>query len=78
MKPHLLPLFCVIALSGAMLSLCSGCAWSIGGGKTETSSTAPTQPPTRGQELIDLKKAHDQAAISDEEYDLMRQRILQD
>jgi hypothetical protein len=53
-------------------TLLTGCAWSIGGREGEQS----TVPPTQGQELIDLKRAHDQGALSDEEYEAQRQRVL--
>jgi hypothetical protein len=63
------------ALLAAVLILTSGCAWSVGGSKT----TAPPPPaePTLGEQLIDLKKAHEQGAISDEEYEAARARMLE-
>jgi hypothetical protein len=60
---------CATAFTG------TGCAWSIGGREDKGASTTSTNP-TRGQELIDLKRAHDQGALSDEEYKAQRQRIL--
>ena len=54
------------------LNLC-GCSWSIGGGKT---AGPVTEPPTRGQELIDLKKARDQGAITPEEYESQKTKVL--
>ncbi len=52
--------------------LASGCAWQIGGDKK-----GPTEArPTRGQELVDLKKARDQGAVSEEEYQAQRNKIL--
>jgi hypothetical protein len=50
----------------------AGCVFSVGGGKEVTSAR-----PTRGQELVDLKKAKDQGAISQEEYDAKRKQILE-
>ncbi|HEV2208337.1 MAG TPA: SHOCT domain-containing protein [Verrucomicrobiae bacterium] len=61
----------VTALAGLGLMV-AGCAWQIGGDKKGT-SIAQT---TRGQELIDLKKAKDQGAISEEEYQAQRNKIL--
>ncbi len=61
---------CLAILAG----LLSGCAWSIGDGKDHTSVT---KPPTRGQELIDLKQARDQGAITDAEYETQRKKILE-
>ena len=49
--------------------LLSGCAWSIGEHKEHGQ-------PTRGQELIDLKKARDNGAITEEEYQAQKQRVL--
>ncbi len=54
------------------LNLC-GCSWSIGGGKREGPVTEQT---TRGQELIDLKKARDQGAITPEEYEAQKSKVL--
>ena len=76
MKTRLLLLLSATVLTAALLSISSGCAWSIGGSKGNAASTTPTQPPTRGQELIDLQKAHDAGAISDEEYERMKQRVM--
>lgn len=57
------------------LTLClgmTGCAWSVGGQKGGTTVVKPTQ----GQELIDLQKAHETGALSDEEYERMRNEIV--
>ena len=55
----------VLAATGAIMGLLlSGCAWSIGSDKAHTA----VLEPTRGQELIDLQKAKDQGAITEEEY----------
>jgi hypothetical protein len=52
----------------------SGCAWSIGSDKCAGKVIAT---PTRGQELIDLKKARDQGAITEEEYQAQRKAIME-
>ena len=52
--------------------LTSGCAWQIGGDKHGTG----TMRPTRGQELVDLKHARDQGAITEEEYQAQRKKVL--
>ena len=63
----------VTAVASAVLVICiSGCAWSIGEGKPVTA----TQPPTKGQELIDLKKAHEQGAIDAAEYENQKKQVL--
>jgi len=51
----------------------SGCAWQIGGDKRGTT----INKPTRGQELIDLKKARDDGAMTDEEYQAQRKQVLE-
>ena len=57
------------ATFGLMACLLSGCAWSVGEHREHTQ-------PTRGQELIDLKKARDTGAISEEEYQMQKKRLL--
>ncbi len=52
--------------------LAPGCAWQIGGDKKGSTEARPT----RGQELIDLKKARDQGAVSEEEYQAQRNKVL--
>lgn len=63
----------LVTLAMAFLSmvLLSGCAWSIGGREGET-----RVQPTRGEELMDLKRAKDTGAISEQEYEAQKQRIL--
>ena len=56
-------------LVGAILS---GCAWSIGSDKAHATAVRPTC----GQELIDLKKAKDQGAISEDEYEAQKKKLL--
>lgn len=52
----------------------SGCC---GGGSKETTVVAtPSSTTTVGQELTDLKKAHDEGAITDEEYEIQKEKIL--
>lgn len=54
--------------------LISGCAWSIGEKHAEA---GPGNKPTRGQELIDLKKARDTGAITPDEYEAQKQKLLE-
>jgi hypothetical protein len=49
----------------------TGCAWQIGGDKA-----AKCNQPTKGQELIDLKKARDVNAISEAEYETQKQQVM--
>jgi hypothetical protein len=57
----------------AMVVLSSGCiVVSLGGGsKTETAHA------TTGQQLTDLKKARDNGAITEEEYQAQKAKLLQ-
>ena len=54
--------------------LATGCIASIGGGGKERVTSAQ---PTRGQELLDLQKAQNSGAITPEEYDVQKKRILE-
>ena len=73
MKPKLSKSMRLVAAAGLMGLLLSGCAWQIGGDKKGTNVVQTT----RGQELIDLKKALDQGAITQDEYQAQRQKIMQ-
>jgi len=55
--------------------LLSGCAWSIDGGGHKPGTVI--KQPTRGQELIDLKTAKDQGAITGEEYQAEKKKIME-
>ena len=61
----------------AALTLLAGCAispsLSLGGGKK---TTTIQQPPTVGQQLIDLQKAKASGAITDAEYQTEKAKIL--
>ena len=59
-------LLVIAAAAGGVLS---GCAWSVGEHKDHSL-------PTRGQELIDLKKARDSGAISEDEFQSQKKRLL--
>lgn len=66
----MLPRTCMrIALLAIALTLLPGCL-VIG------SSKSNTNPPTLGQQLSDLKTAHDEGAINDAEYDGARTKLL--
>jgi hypothetical protein len=56
-----------------LLILTSGClSISIGGG-----SSSEVEKPTTSQQLNDLKKARDSGAITQEQYDTQRAKLLQ-
>jgi len=67
----------ILALSLVLFAfVISGCC---GGGSKETKVvTESTSTTTTGQEMQDLKKALDEGAISQEEYDAAKKRILQE
>jgi len=73
MKTRLSRFMWLIAAASALGVLGSGCAWQIGGDKPAT----VVCKPTRGQELIDLKKAKDQGAMTEEEYQAQRKQVLE-
>ncbi len=60
-----------------LLAVClatSGClALQFGGG----SKSVESPPHTIGQELIDLKKALDEGALTEAEYQVQKERLLQ-
>jgi hypothetical protein len=60
----------MVVAVGIMAGVTGGCAWSIGSDRKSDAR------PTKGQELVDLKKALDQGAISEEEYQAQKQRLL--
>ena len=64
----------LVLITVAVGGLFAGCAWSIGSDKCSGKVVAT---PTRGQELIDLKKAKDQGAITEEEYQAQRKVIME-
>lgn len=75
MKSPLLITLTLLAVTTILIGTGSGCAWSIGDSKHEPTNVHPQ--PTRGQELIDLKKALDQGAISQAEYEKTKQQIME-
>jgi hypothetical protein len=61
-----------LAVAALVITFVAGCAWSIGGSeKGET-----TVQPSKGQELLDLKRAKDAGALTDAEYEVQKERIL--
>jgi hypothetical protein len=65
-------LFVNLVVAALVTTFVAGCAWSIGGSeKGET-----TVHPSKGQELLDLKRARDAGALSDAEYEVQKERIL--
>ncbi len=77
-SPKVLRLAAVLTGTALLAAVASGCAWSIGEKKTDCCPKTAVQPksPTRGQELMDLKKARDQGAITEEEYQNQKRKLL--
>ena len=73
MKQKLLTWMVVLASAGTLGLLAPGCAWQIGGDK----HGAVLLQATRGQELIDLKKARDAGAMTEEEYQEQRKKVME-
>ena len=73
MKTKLSKYIALVVTACALGLLLPGCAWQIGGDKRGTT----VNKPTRGQELIDLKKARDQGAMTEEEYQAQRKQVLE-
>jgi hypothetical protein len=64
--------FILIAVGLSAITLLSGCVLlKFGGGEKKEVKKA-----TAGQQLIDLKKAHDAGAISNEEYEAQKAKVL--
>ncbi len=67
----------------AVVFIVSACGCLSGGKKKEKAAPAPepvvVQPatPTEGQQFMDLKKAHDAGAITDEEFQRAKEKLLQ-
>ncbi len=71
MKKNLVP--AILTLTAILL--CAGCAGpdiKLGGG-----STTITQKPTLGQQLVDLKQARDKGALTEEEFQAQKNRLLE-
>jgi hypothetical protein len=60
----------VMGLAGFLVHV-SGCAFSIGGGNTEE-----VQPKTWGQQLLDLKKALDEGAMTPKEFEDAKRKVV--
>jgi|MudIll2142460700_1097286.scaffolds.fasta_scaffold3058048_1 uncharacterized membrane protein len=67
---NVLGFFVALTMVAALLGGCCG----RGGGTTKVEST--TKATTTGQELTDLKKAFDSGAITEDQYNKMKQEIL--
>jgi len=59
---------------GVVCIVMSGCSWSVGGKK----SGSTVIEPTKGQQLIDLQKAHASGAVSEQEYQKLKTGIIGD
>jgi Short C-terminal domain len=65
-------LFVTTAVALSAMVLLTGClALQIGGGDTKSEKKT-----TVGQQLVDLKTAHDSGAISDADYETQKAKVL--
>jgi len=69
MKKLFIPILSLLS-AALLLSGCVG-GLNLGGG-----SKTVVQKPTVGQQLVDLKKAKDTGALSDEEYQAQKAKVL--
>jgi hypothetical protein len=65
-------LFLAGVVMGVAGLLASGCAWSIGDQKDGKTYVQPT----KGQELVDLKRAKDAGALTEEEFQAQKNKVL--
>ncbi len=65
MKKTVITFACMVLLSGLVVTGCGG-----GGAKLESTSV------TKGQQLVDLKKAYDQGVITEKQYETEKKKIL--
>ena len=73
MKQKVFRILSLIGVCGVLAGLGAGCVCAIGGEDGKGKSAAQ---PTKGQELIDLKHARDQGAITEEEYQNQKSQIM--
>ena len=68
-------------LAGTLaLAFTTGCSWSVGSPRKadHVEQDQAIQSPTTGQQLIDLKKALDQGAMTPEEYEAAKDKLLEE
>jgi hypothetical protein len=73
MKKLKILMLSLLIVSGAGFT---GCCGSPGDGGKGGTAEVTVKKHTTGQELIDLQKAHENGAISDEEYEKQKEAIL--
>ena len=81
--------FISVLIGLAAAAFLAGCSWDVrfgGGSKTANSATRSedkstvgqqVSSPTLGQQLMDLQKAKESGAITEEEYQAQRTKLLQ-
>ena len=60
----------------AALSLTLAMGLAAGCGASSSKTVQETRTTTKGQELLDLKKAYDQGVISEKEYEKSKKKIM--
>ena len=66
-----------ISLLAAAAVFLAGCAVSVGN-KKDAPAPEPAPTTTVGQELVDLKEARDRGAISEDEYQRLRNAAMKE
>ena len=67
MKINFLP---ALVLAAALATMTSGCVVALG-------NKVPENKPTLGKQLTDLKEARDKGAMSEDEYQAARKRLME-
>ena len=65
-----------VAAAIVMLALVASLSGCCGGNKTVQQGPVQVQTQTTGEQLIDLKKAYDSGAIDEQQYNKMKQEII--
>jgi hypothetical protein len=77
MKLRLIKVVPLLTLVAVMGGLAGGCSWSIGEKEVESNTPSRAAAATRGQELIDLKKARDTGALTEDEYQAQKKKLME-
>lgn len=65
-----------LTTTAAALCLCLAMFLAAGCGASSSKTVQETRTTTKGQELLDLKKAYDQGVITEKEYEKSKKKIM--